>query len=157
MKRVKNLLDERKEREMYSVYKLGFWILFWGMTAQIFITVIFQLEWRISLLISGAVLAASAIVTVADCAKRGIWSEYFKPTTKNNLIASIIAGGFVFFINGGILHYFIKYGVSGLDLVNYAIGGISAVITFALCFISLSGLMHVTKKRKLKLESDYED
>jgi len=157
MKKDKQLLDERQEREMLSVYKLGFWILFWGMFIHIIIATILQFEWRVSLLISAAVLLAATVVTTIDCARRGIWSEYFVPNTRNNLLASIAAAVLIFPVNAGMVHYVMKYGIDGIALANYRMGGISAAIAFALTFALLSVLMRVTEKRATKLEAEYEE
>ena len=156
MKRLKQPLDERQERELYGVYKLGFFVLFWGIFALLILGANFQLESSILNMISFALLIAGAAIVTVGSARRGIWSECFEPTTKNNLIISIICAAFVFFV-GGILPPLIRYGAGELTATHFANGGIFAAITFVFGLIVFNILMRVVRKRRSKLEEDYED
>ena len=156
MKKLKQPLDERQEREMYGVYKLGFFVLFWGIFVLLILGANFQLESSILNTISFALLIAGASIVAVGSAKRGIWPEAFEPSTKNNLIISFCCAAFVFFV-GGILPPLVRYGANELTSAHFANGGIFAAITFVLAFVTFNILMRAVKNRRSKLETDYED
>jgi len=152
----KQPLDERQEREMYSVYKWGFLVLFWGIFAQSLIFNIVEAGGAFVSLSSYIIMITGGAVVTIGSAKRGIWSEYFKPSVKTNLVSSFIAGVIVFLIGLLIPHTRGDTGeLSSFDMT--IIAGVIAVITAMVTFILLSVLMRATKKRATKLEAEYED
>ena len=156
MKKWKQILDERQEREMYGVYKSAYWVLFFGLLAQILIAALLQLDGLITNLISYVILMAGAVVLTAGSAKRGIWADCFKPSAKTNLLVSICTGVFVFLF-WGILNPLIRDGDVELSSFDTVFWAVTAVIAFVIALVLLNVLMRVTKKRASKLEADYED
>jgi len=155
MKFKKQPLDERQEREMYSVYKWGFWVLFWGIFVQLMISNITGAGGPFVSLGNFAIMIAGGAVVTVGSAKRGIWCEFFRPSVKNNVIVSLIAGIIVFLI--GLLIPFTRGYANELSSVDFAIAGVIAVFTATITLILLCILMRATNKRKSKLEADYED
>ncbi|MCL2580480.1 MAG: hypothetical protein FWE32_10705 [Oscillospiraceae bacterium] len=141
MKLPKSRLDERQKLEMLAVYQVGFWVLFWGMGTLLVGWAVLGLA-DVYVLVSGsAVFLVCCVTFTVGCIRRGIWSEYFKPSIKNNLIASLIAtAAYAFLISG-----------SPADRM------IDMIVMFVVMFVSLTILMRVTKKRAARLEGKYED
>ena len=156
MKKWKQTLDERQEREMYSVYKQAYWVLFFGLLAQILIATLLQLDGMITNLVSFVILVAGAAVLTTGSAKRGIWADCFKPSAKTNLLISIGTGVFVFLF-WGILNPLVRDGAVVLSSFDTILGAVTAVIAFVITLVFSNVLMRVTKKRASKLEADYED
>ena len=156
MKKLKSRLDERQKLELYSVYKWGYWVLFWGILAQIVVGAATGGQVAFGFLSSYLILLAGAVVTMVGSIRRGIWSEYFKPTVKNNLISSFCAGLFVFLLVGALpmLGPVDTGDPAAFDLLT---GAIIGAITFTLGLALNCLLLHITKKRAAKLESEYGD
>ena len=156
MKKWKQTLDERQEREMYSVYKSAYWVLFFGLLAQILIATLLELDGLITNLISFVILLAGAAVLTVGSARRGIWADIFKPSAKTNLLISIGTGVFVFLF-WGILNPLIRDGAVVLSSFDTLLGAITAALAFVFVLVISNVLMRITKKRASKLEADYED
>jgi len=147
---MKKIFDERQERELHKVYKLGFYVLFWGLVAQSFMFMAVIGHGTLPVMSSLILMFAGAAVLITGGARRGIWMEKFKPTLRNHIIAAIAAG-----LISGPFNAFSPL-VQGYE-PDYIVGVVTFAITFVFTFILFTALARATKKRAAKLEAEFED
>jgi len=156
MKKMKKVVDERQELELFKIEHVCFWIVFWLLLGSIIVQSMFLnapfsqwgFEWSIFMISCGGVMVG--------CYKKGQWDFYSKPTTKNYLIYSLIGAGafaIIYAINMYLNNAYLKD-----DLL--VIGALTAFIfalLFALIFVALFVTGTLVKKRQKKLENQYSD
>lgn len=136
-------LDEMQEQKLCKLESRGFWLLWWGHLAVIFIqnlmgTPASELiwEWALFMLVS--------LYMLVECIRNGIWDRHIKPTLSANLVGSAIAGLVVF-----VYRFFVS---------SYWPGALyTGVFTALLCFAALQGTALLYKKRNSQLENTEED
>lgn len=156
MKLFKKIVDERQELELLRIERIGFWVLFWGLVIAVHVQLFLDdFDFRH---IAGEfiLLIIAAIVVVAGCIRKGLWSYSTNPTVKSNIFYSL-AGALVF----GAFSVLMRYKRSGIEIVD--IGGfaiaflIQTIIIFSAGFILLTICGAITNKRKAKIEASLDD
>ncbi|AWW27821.1 DUF6773 family protein [Acetobacterium carbinolicum] len=156
MKKMKKVVDERQELELYKIEHLCFWIVFWLLLGSIIVQSMFLnapfsqwgFEWAIFMISCGGV--------IVGCYKKGQWDFYSKPTTKNYLIYSLIGAGafaIIYAITLYMNHAYLKghlLALGSLTLLIFA-------LLFALIFVALFVSGTLIKKRQKKLEDQFSD
>lgn len=153
MKSNKNNLDERQEQKLLQIEHTAMWIAFFSLIAAIALQTIFCGE-NCFLYTTGemAVLLIMSLYLAIATFKNNIWDRKMKPTFKNNLMMSLVAGVIVCVVEG-----FQGYNVSGGDIVVAISAGIAGfVLTAGTCLIILSILSKKYKKR-VKAEEEKAD
>jgi len=121
MKKMKKVVDERQELELYKIEHLCFWIVFWLLLGSIIVQSMFLnapfsqwgFEWTIFMISCGGV--------IVGCYKKGQWDFYSKPTTKNYLIYSLIGAGafaIIYAITLYMNHAYLKGHLAGTWLTD---------------------------------------
>lgn len=145
-----NNLDERQEQVLLKLEHNSCWIAYWGLLVSLLVQIVLfgfdparlAGEWCIFMVLS--------IYLSYTCLKNGIWDRRLKPNFKTNLIVSIIAAVvFGLVTSAGVCS---RYDAEMLDYV-ICFGG-STLITFILCFVSLSITAHSYKKKQAQLEAE---
>ena len=96
MKNKKSNLDERQEQIMLQIEHVGCWIAYWGLLISILVQeIVYRGDFRY-VLAEWIVFMVLCIYVLAGCIRNGLWDRHIKPTVKNNVIASLIAGGVLF-------------------------------------------------------------
>lgn len=139
----RNQLDEMQEQKLCKLESRGFWLLWWGLLAVIFLQSLtctpasaLTWEWVLFLLVS--------LYMLVECLRNGIWDRHIKPTLVANLVGSVIAGLVVF--------------VYRLVISGYWPGALyTGIFTVLLCFAALQGTAWLYKKRHNQLENTEED
>lgn len=139
----RNQLDEMQEQKLCKLESRGFWLLWWGLLAVIFLQSLtctpasaLTWEWVLFLLVS--------LYMLVECLRNGIWDRHIKPTLGANLFGSVIAGFGVF--------------VYCLFISGYWPGALcTGIFTALLCFAVLQGTAWLYKKRHNQLENTEED
>ncbi len=150
MKNRKSYLDERQEQVLLRIESRGFWLAYIVLLAAILVQSVitgFDLKTMAGEWIS--FLAICLYVTVA-CIRNGIWDRRIKPSAKNNVIASLIAG--VAF--GVITALGISIRFPGKPAGTLAAGVISGISVFVLCVIALTAAAAKVKKTQEALEAE---
>lgn len=157
MKGFKKIVDERQEQELRKVESIGFWAVFWGLIVAIHVQIFTAADPEILLRqVAGelAILLLGAVVVLAGCVRKGVWSYRLKPDAKTNLLASLAAA--ILFSAISTLRLKITYpSVQSITLP------VTFLITFAsifiMCFIALTIFAAIIKKRSAKLESSFDE
>ena len=153
MKKKMSNLDEMQEQALLQVEHNGCWLAFWGLQAAMAVQIIAfrELDFK-TLAGEWIVFMALAIYLAVGCIRRGIWDRRMQMNTKTNLIASAVAA-----LAPGAFSALTVFRNYGKPAGTVAAALISAVITFALCFITLTLGMKKTKKRQKELEEEPSD
>ena len=164
MKSIKEIfakkVDERQEKELLKVERVGFWGMYWMLFASIMIQEFFMQKGKEEIGAELIVFFAGSAIVVVGCARKGLWSYQSRkvPGVKAYLLYSLCAS-----ILGGLL-----FGVSsGLRWKQASVLGVIAGIAcyvgslFVITFISFVIFGTIAKKREKKLEAmaeqDYVD
>ncbi len=156
MKKIKKVVDERQELELFKIEHVCFWIIFWLLLGSIIVQSMFLnapfsqwgFEWAIFMIGCGGVMIG--------CYKKGQWDFYSHPTTKSYLIYSLIGSGAFAVIYAITMHLNHAYLKDNL----LALGALTAFIfamLFALIFVALFVTGTLVKKRQNKLENQFSD
>lgn len=150
---MKNQLDEMQEQKLLKIEHNMAWLAFWGLLAAIVAqTALFGFgdfqaiagEWIVFIVI--------CVYSVIDCVRNGIWDRKLKADPKTNFLASLI-GGAAFGLVIGIR----VYRASG-DLEGAAVSFlISGLFVLALCFVFMTLISGIYKKRLKKMEEPDEE
>ena len=153
MRKMKNNLDEMQEMNALKIAERSFWIMFFGLVIAILVQ---NLLYRENLLryVAGEmiILCAGGAYQVAANIRKGIWSRTIKATAKSNCVVSFICSA-IFSVMFGVINY-MRFGEGEIALK-------SAVVFFGfifiLCYIVLSVMLIVWKKKNRELEEDEEE
>ena len=153
MRKMKNNLDEMQEMNALKIAERSFWIMFFGLVIAILVQ---NLLYRENLLryVAGEmiILCAGGAYQVAANIRKGIWSRTIKATEKSNFVVSFICSA-IFSVMFGVINY-MRFGEGEIALK-------SAVVFFGfifiLCYIVLSVMLIVWKKKNRELEEDEEE
>ncbi len=150
----KNNLDERQEQALLKIEHNGCWLAFWALLAAMTVQMVMTPNSEMMRAVAGEwiVFMALSLYMVVACLKNGIWDRRLKADGKTNFLASLIAGvacGAISFVAG----------LSHTEASEFAVlwGAISGISGFVLCFIVLSLLARVYKKRRSSLEQEPND
>ena len=152
MKKVKNNLDEMQEQKLLHIEHNGCWIAFWGLVFSILVQQLLGKGEFKNIAGECIILIILSIYMTAGCVKNGIWDRKLKADNKTNFIASLIGG----LVVGGIW-FIISYRNYHKFGGSVAVGVFMLILTFVLCFIMISILSAIYKKRKDKLENQDEE
>lgn len=153
MMKLTNNLDERQETQLLHIEKNGCWIAFWILIASIFIQqIIFGIKDVKSLAGEYIAFLSLAIYLAIGCIKNGIWDRHLKADSKTNLLTSIVAA--ILSSTAFILVNYSLFENNGLVVTIFA--GIFVAV-FIVCFLTLSVLLLLYKKKIEKLENEYEE
>lgn len=150
MKKRRNRLDEMQEQKMLRIEHNGCWLAFWGLLAVTLGQFILYGEERAELFAGECIVfMCLAIYIVGACIKNGIWDRTLRPSPKVNLCASAMAG-----VGGGAVRFLSSYSRHGDIRRALAIGCIIFVYIFVVCFLCMSLVLFIYKKRKKWLETE---
>ena len=149
----KNNLDEMQEQELLKIEHNGCWLAFWLLLAALLIqTIVYgSIDFR-TLAGEWIVFMGLSLYLAIACVRRGIWDRRLAMNAKTNLIFSLIAAVVVAVINAVVIfkNYQKPVGTAAAALIT-------ALITFVLCYLILTFMMHQTRKRKAALEAEPSD
>lgn len=148
-------LDELQEQKMLKIERNGAWFAFWGLLAAIFIHILLNIhQENFFRIVAGewVLFMCLSVYMVIACMKNGIWSRTSQPSTKTNLITSLISGvacGFFF-----ALATYLKF----QKLLGAIVTGVLIfILIFALIFIALTYSAKQYKKRIEMLEAKIDE
>lgn len=152
MKKMKNNLDERQEKQLLHIEKNGCWFAFWALVASIFIQQsIFGITDFKSIGGEFIVFMILAIYIGAACLKNGIWDRHLKANPKTNFTISVIAA---------ILSSILVSIINHINFEEWKFSVITFVITtifiFIICFMLMSFTTMIYRKQLEKLENEHE-
>ena len=151
--KMKNNLDEMQEQELLKIEHNGCWLAFWLLLFSMIVQSIafggisFKTlagEWIVFMIL--------ALYLAFACARKGIWDRRIPMNNKANMIVSLIAAAVLGLINAVMIfrHYQKPVGT----LIATAL---TVVITFIICFATLTLMMKHTEKRKAIMEAEPAD
>lgn len=153
MKNKKSNLDERQEQIMLQIEHVGCWIAYWGLLISILVQeIVYRGDFRY-VLAEWIVFMVLCIYVLAGCIRNGLWDRHIKPTVKNNVIASLIAGGVLFLFT--FIMVYRNFPEKPVGAV--AAGLFSGALVFVLCLIALSMAKRATEKKQAELEKEEPD
>ena len=144
----KSNLDEMQEQALLKIEHYGFWLAFWGLLASMAIQALLGVALS-SLLGEWVVFMVLCVYALVSCLRHGIWGRNLKPNLKTNLLFSILPGLAV-----GVFDMLLFRANETEPLDYLLIGTISAIITFVLCFVSLTVCASLDKNRREKLDQE---
>lgn len=153
MRKLMNNLDERQENQLLHIEKNGCWLAFWALIASVFIQQVFFGITDIQT-IAGEyiILLCLAIYLAVGCVKNGIWDRHLKADPKTNMITSAVAA-----ILASIAFALVNYR-SYQDILSAVATFVVMVFSvFIICFLALSSLSLLYKKRVKKMEDKYDE
>lgn len=148
----KNNLDERQEQQLLKVEHNSCWLAFWGLLIAMAVQMILGSDFR-QLAGEWLVFMALCLYLGVACFRNGIWDRRLQPTPKTNFKISLIAGLALGCV-AGVTLVLNNPGAAAAVLFG---AGLTAVVTFGLCFIALSLSAKAFKKRQNKLEAEQEE
>ena len=144
----KSNLDEMQEQALLKIEHYGFWLAFWGLLASMAIQALLGVALS-SLLGEWVFFMVLCVYALVSCLRHGIWGWNLKPNLKTNLLFSILPGLAV-----GVFDMLL-FRENETELLDYLlIGTIPAIITFVLCFVSLTVCASLYKNRREKLDQE---
>ncbi len=153
MKNNKNKLDEMQELNLLNIEKNGASIMFFGLVIAIVIqAIIFQDELLKYTAGETIVLLTGGVYMLGSCLKKGIWARRTPAASGANLLISFISSG-VFSILFGVINY-IRFGTLHAAITSALR---FFLFIFILCFIVLTVLAGVYKKRNKTLEEEEKE
>lgn len=152
MKKLTTNLDERQENLLLHIEKNGCWIAFWVLIASIFLQQTFGIRDIKSLAGEYISFLSLAIYLAIGCIKNGIWDRHLKADSKTNLLTSIIAATLA--STAFILVNYSRFKNTSLILTIFAVIFLCVLIV---CFLTLSVLLLIYKKKIEILENEYEE
>ena len=143
IKKKKPVLDERELQEMYHIEHLGLWLMYGLLCAAVLVQLllgadIVQMAGELS-----AVLIVS-VVMIAQNVRHGIWDMDSRPSVRGNV-------GYAFAC--GVCVAAVYAAVKGRIAVALVLG----VVSCALCFVLLTGMMLYMKRRQEKREEEFDN
>lgn len=150
MDRKKSNLDEQQEFRLLKIESLGFRLAFLGLGATMIVEkFVFGNPHPV---ITGETLIFLGLVVyfIISCFRVGIWDRYIDMSNKTNLMISCVAGLFVaaFGIIFDLVHN---------QKLNISSFMIPAILAFTVCYLGITLLARMVKKRQEKLNSEPEN
>ncbi|MGE4507891.1 MAG: DUF6773 family protein [Eubacteriaceae bacterium] len=156
MKKIKKVIDERQEMELYKIEHLFFWTVYWLLLAAIIIQSTFMEAPFIDWAFEWFIFMFASIGVLVGCYKKGQWDYYTKPTMKSYMLYSL-AGSGLFTLIYTIASYFNNPYLKNNLLALF----IFALVLFVFLFLLMFGLLalsgHFTKKRQAKLAQEFDE
>ncbi|MCR4999749.1 MAG: hypothetical protein K6A05_07935 [Lachnospiraceae bacterium] len=151
--KLKNNLDERQEMAMKKIESRGYWIAFIGLLAVMVVQFFIDETDMRAMAGEWTVFMIMCIYTLYATLKEGIWSRTVEPTTKSNVLYSLVAGVAV-----GVITLLVKL----KDFPQYPmtcvmVGAAGFILTWIATFALLQLALVSYKKRIAKLEEEPED
>ena len=151
-KKVTNKLDEMQEQKMLRIEHNGCWFAFWGLAAALLIQIIIygygDDSWRY-MVGEWIVFMCLALYIIIDCLRNGIWDRHLSPTPIANICASVISGVVVC-----VMNFAMSYRDYHILARAAARGIITGIMVFALCFVVLTCVASIYKKRVAHMEQE---
>ena len=151
MKPKKNNLDEQQEHRLLEIESRGYWLAFWGLLAVLMAEMLIFKDMKG---VAGELILflGLSLYLGISCIRAGIWDRRLDMSRKTCLIASLIAAGItaVFMFSFTFLRYHKPVG-------SLYAGGITGLIAFTGCYITLILAAQATKKRQDALNAEPED
>ncbi len=148
----KSNLDERQEQVLLGIEHNGCWLAFWGLLVSILAQeVIYGGELKY---IAGEwlVFMVLCLYMLYACMKSGIWDRRLKPDMKTNALASAAAC----LVVAATAFLLVARRMENMRIAGYAalFGGL---VTFILCFVSLSASAAAYRKKQQEDEAEPEE
>lgn len=145
---MKNNLDEMQEQRLLKIEHNGYWLAFWGLLAAMVVQLFMGFEFR---MLAGEwiIFIVLALYLSIACLRAGIWDRKLRPTSRTNLVVSVIAGAAT-----GIIMAVVKYVQYGSIAGSLAVGLLLFLVTAGLCFFALTMCVAMLKKRVKTLEQE---
>ena len=151
--KMRNNLDEMQEQELLKIEHNGCWLAFWLLLAAMIVQSIVFREMSFQTLAGEwIVFMILALYLAFACARKGIWGRKIPMSNKANLIISLIAAVVV-----GAFNAVIIFKNNQKPVGTMAAALITTVITFVICFTTLTMMMKHTEKRKALMEAEPAD
>ena len=147
----KSNLDEQQERKLLEIESRGFWLAFWGALAVLVINGLLVQE-PIAIISSWIFFMALAIFVGISCVRAGIWDRKLDMSSRTCLLMSIISAASV-----GAFSFLFVYLQSKKVTGSLAVGVLSMVVTFCLCYAALIVTAKAVKKRQDELNAEPDD
>ena len=147
----KNQLDEMQEQKLLHIEKNGCWFCFWSLLAAMFIQMAVCEDVAGAILGEWIILMCLCVYLGIACVKNGIWDRRLEANPRTNAVISAIAGVFTG-IALGVINY-MQYGFIKSAIFT---GVINLFFVGIVCFISLSIVAAIYKKRVEKMEMEEE-
>lgn len=145
-------IDEMQENKLLKIQERGFWLTFWALFIAIFVQVLIGATIK-EIVAEIVVLVIASIYIAVVSLKNGLWTRKVQPTTKNNLLISIVPA----IILGAF------WAVRSIVMLNKMIADcivqiiIVMLSAYAICFVMLEILRLIYKKRRNRLDDIDED
>ncbi|MBO5209750.1 MAG: hypothetical protein J6B68_10495 [Lachnospiraceae bacterium] len=153
MRNRKSNLDEMQEQKLLQVEKNGMWLAFWGLLiAMVVQMMIYGFDVKEQLIGEWVVFMCLALYMIIGCMRIGVWDRRMKADAKTNFLVSLLAG-----VVTGVILAIINY--RSYQMIEGAIATfvINVIVVFVMCFVGLTFVSHLYKKRLAKLEQEVED
>lgn len=148
----KSQLDEMQELKLLHIEKNGCWFAFWALLLSMIIQMaVLKEDTFKGIAGEWIVFMCLCVYIIVACVKNGIWDRKLKANPKTNAITSIVAG-----VASGIIFGTVNYLQYGYMKVAIWTGVINMFLVGIVCFIGLSGMMVLYKKRLENLEMNEE-
>jgi len=146
-------LDERQEQLLLQIEHNGCWFVFWGLLVSIFIQ-IFIYGYNIRYILGEWIIFMTLAIYIGiACMRNGIWDRHLKADPETNVIISLIAG-----LATGFFTFMMVYRNHPDKIMgSIAAGVFMTIVTFTLCFISVSIALISYRKRQKALEKEPEE
>ena len=144
----KTILDEMQEQIVLKMESVGHGIAFWGLIISIVIQVALAADFK-QIVAEWAVFMVLCIHMLYGSIKHGIWSRKSKPSSKFNIIASLLAAltvGFMVFCLAA------RHGWDTIRVIQ--IVSITFTITFLLCIVLLTISVKLYNARRSALDQE---
>ena len=147
----KNNLDEQQERRLLEIESRGYWLAFWGLLA-VWMAEMLILKDMKAVIGELILFLGLSLYLGISCVRAGIWDRRLDMSRKTCLIASLIAAmiSAVFIFSFTFLRFHKPVG-------SLYAGGITGLIAFTGCYITLILAARATKKRQYELNSEPKD
>lgn len=148
-----NKLDEMQEQKLLKIEHNACWLAFWGLlTVCVVQAFIYGREDYKYITGEWLVFMCIALYIVIDCVRNGIWDRKLAPTPAVNGWASLIGGVAV-----AVFNFVISYKQYGALAGAVATGVFLGTVAAGICFLGLTGMSYIYKKRLKKLENEGVD
>lgn len=152
-KKTGNNLDEMQEQKLLKIEHNACWLAFWGLLAVCVVQAfIYGREDYKYIAGEWLVFMSLALYIVIDCVRNGIWDRKLAPTPAVNGWGSLIAG-----IAVAVFNFVMSYKQYGALAGSVATGLYMGTLTSGICFLGLTGMTYIYKKRLKKLENEVSD